>query len=958
MRILSVLFITLVFPGLLNAQLSTIKGTVTDAVSGETLIGASILYGEGQGVVTDMDGEYELQLPVGTYTVRVSYVGYIEQQQVVTTGSKPITLSFKLKTMTLTEVEVVADVALTRETPVAFSTIQPKEIREELASRDIPMILNKTPGVYATQQGGGDGDARINIRGFNQRNLAVMIDGIPVNDMENGWVYWSNWFGLDAVTRNIQVQRGLGASKLALPSVGGTMNIISSGIETKLGGVIKQELGSDGFMRTSVGVTSGQLKGGWGITFAGSYKQGAGWVDETWTKGWFYYLKIDKKWGRHITSLTAMGAPQQHAQRSYKQLIKTFDETYADQRGIDTNDGRPSYGIKYNANWGYINRWEYAENGERIYKAEPERLPQSLNYYHKPLFSLRDFWRIHDQLYFSNILYASIGQGGGTGTFSSDKFGNVGSSTFDKDITTGLINYQPKYDANMTDPKGQSLGILRSSINNHYWYGLLSTLNWSISESFDFSSGIDIRTYKGEHYGRIYDLLGGSYFLNNSNFNHNQFEPLNEGDKIYYNYDSKVRWGGLFALLEFKNEKWNVFINLTGALSGYQRLDYFRRKDLTLNNTTYTEVVGFGDIFYFNGSESLIFSSNNSDTQYQSNDTTFVVKRTGQTSRDTLYIVDATGYDINSSEASFTRTPWRWFPGFTVKGGANYNIDNKNNIFVNLGYISRAPRFNNVFDRENKEYLEIKNENVMAFEMGYSYIASNIRLNVNGYLTYWKNKPQDGPSYVEYDGDTYPVNINGMNAFHKGIEVEFGWKPFGFLQWDQVAAWGDWRWTSENTAYIYGPGGNFIKEFYFNAKGVHVGDAAQFQLMESLRFEFWKKLYISGSFTLFAKNYSNMDPISLIPDNPNYLDENGKPRDSWKLPIYYLIEVHAGYRFVFDKFKLDIRGSVFNLLNQAYIADAQNNDWRVSNSSDFNAASAGVFFGIGRTYNLSVSIRY
>ena len=36
-----------------------------------------------------------------------------------------------------------------------------------------------------------------------------MIDGIPVNDMENGWVYWSNWFGLDAVTSNVQVQRGL-----------------------------------------------------------------------------------------------------------------------------------------------------------------------------------------------------------------------------------------------------------------------------------------------------------------------------------------------------------------------------------------------------------------------------------------------------------------------------------------------------------------------------------------------------------------------------------------------------------------------------------------------------------------------------------------------------------------------------------------------------------------------------
>ena len=119
-----------------------------------------------------------------------------------------------------------------------------KKINEELASQDIPMVLNSTPGVYATQTGGGDGDARITIRGFNQRNVAVMIDGIPVNDMENGWVYWSNWFGLDAITSNIQVQRGLGASKIAIPSVGGTMNIITRGTGNKAGGSFKQEIGS------------------------------------------------------------------------------------------------------------------------------------------------------------------------------------------------------------------------------------------------------------------------------------------------------------------------------------------------------------------------------------------------------------------------------------------------------------------------------------------------------------------------------------------------------------------------------------------------------------------------------------------------------------------------------------------------------------------------------------------
>ena len=105
------------------------------------------------------------------------------------------------------------------------------------------MLLNSTPGVYI-QQGGGD-DVRINIRGFNQRNVAVMIDGVPMNDMENGWVYWPNWFGLDALTRTIQVQRDW-EPKLALPSVGGTINIMTKGVDL-LARPMVQELGSGNY---------------------------------------------------------------------------------------------------------------------------------------------------------------------------------------------------------------------------------------------------------------------------------------------------------------------------------------------------------------------------------------------------------------------------------------------------------------------------------------------------------------------------------------------------------------------------------------------------------------------------------------------------------------------------------------------------------------------------------------
>ena len=176
---------------LFNLQLSAqiiLKGYVYDDISSETLIGANIIASNGSGTVSDLEGYFELVLPKGEVVVRVSYVGYKEEKKTLKLNQNT-TINFYLSTQILDEVQVVSDIARSRETPVAFSNISPKKIEEELAGQDIPMILNSTPGVYATQSGGGDGDARISIRGFNQRNVAVMIDGIPMNDMENGNLY-------------------------------------------------------------------------------------------------------------------------------------------------------------------------------------------------------------------------------------------------------------------------------------------------------------------------------------------------------------------------------------------------------------------------------------------------------------------------------------------------------------------------------------------------------------------------------------------------------------------------------------------------------------------------------------------------------------------------------------------------------------------------------------------------
>ena len=118
-----------------------------------------------------------------------SFIGYSSiTKSVVVEGITTLNFVLDFDVVSLSDVEVLASRA-SETTPVAYTNVSKEEMEIRLGSQDIPMILNTTPSVYATQQGGGAGDARINIRGFNQRNVAVMINGVPQNDMENGWVY-------------------------------------------------------------------------------------------------------------------------------------------------------------------------------------------------------------------------------------------------------------------------------------------------------------------------------------------------------------------------------------------------------------------------------------------------------------------------------------------------------------------------------------------------------------------------------------------------------------------------------------------------------------------------------------------------------------------------------------------------------------------------------------------------
>lgn len=940
---------------------SEIKGTVKDPVTGETIVGATVLYAEGKGAVTDINGNFSIKIDsAGQYTLTVSYVGYDPQTIKVKVGNKPVTVNFDLHTQTLNEVEVVADVAKTRETPIAFANISSKQIQEELGTRDLPMLLNSTPGVYATQQGGGSGDARVNVRGFDQRNVAVMVDGVPVNDMENGQVFWSNWDGLGDITRTMQVQRGLGASKLAIPSVGGTINIITKGIDQKLSVNIKQEVNDYGLYKTSFGFNSGQLKGGWGFTLAGSRKWGNEWADGTYTDAWSYFGKVQKRFKKHLFSISASGAPQSHGQRYDRLPVGLYDKKLSDKLGINTDSvySHSAYttatqgdrGLKYNPNWGTLEGDGGTSNGTIGFFPTTKHgnvFNERVNYFHKPQFNLSHFWTPNERLTVSTVLYLSIGHGGGTA---------LKTSAVPRDTTTGLWNAQKVYDDNRTsavnsfyDPTGHpSNNYLRSANNDHFWYGIISSWNYKINKNLSTLFGIDGRSYKGTHYQTVYNLMGGDYAIDASDKNqpvgagNGSYYVKRVGDKVSYYNDAKVYWGGLFAQAEYKIKKWTTFLTGSFSETGYQRIDYFKKKDLVIDGNTFAQSVGYGDSFYYNGSDHLTASS--TTKVVVSGDTTFV--GTGASRK---YILNAIRYTNESAEARYSTTKQLWYNGYTIKGGANYNITDQHNVFVNLGYLNMAPLMNTVFDNNNNQYLNIKNQTVYAIEGGYGYKHPKFAANLNIYYTVWNNKPLSGSKNV--GGTTYYYNILGLNALHKGAEIDFVYKIMKDLEAEGLISLGDWKTTSGSKADITDDNGRIINTLDFSAKNVHVGDAAQTQVVGSLRYEMFKHFYIKSRFTYFAKNYANFDPTLLTDGSASPGGRNDKDRESWKMPNYGLCDVFLGYNFDYWKSKFGVTAGVLNVFDKTYITDGLS-------GANFDATTSTVYMGMGRRFNVSLRIGF
>ncbi len=877
----------------------TVTGTVLDAENGDALIGASILIkGTSKGAATDFDGNFVLEnVEKGSQVIVISYTGYVDMEKTVEVGdgtTEAGEFKLNLNSIGLSSVEVIASVAIDRKTPVAVTTIKGETIEAMVGNNEYPEILRKTPSVYVTKTGGGFGDSRINVRGFDQRNTAVMINGIPVNDMENGWVYWSNWAGLSDVTSNLQIQRGLGASKLAIPSVGGAINIITNAADFEKGGKVSVGVGNDGYQKYGVMLSSGLSEKGFAATAQFTHTRGDGYVDGTMFRAYSYFLSLSQKLGDNQSlSFTVLGAPQWHHQRDG---MSRFDRLNV---GIFQED---QMGRRFNWNWGEL---------------DGEEFTWRRNFYHKPKAFLNHYWTINDKTSLKTSAYVSLGRGGGTGARGRinnadedvyfrgrifNSFEGFGLGTHDEngqvrwdDIVaynngTEIATFGEANEENGTTTSSGDGFIRRASMNSHNWYGALSTLTHELSSSLTLTAGLDVRYYKGIHYRRLENLLGNTSYLSRSDVNNptNLLTEVSEAEfgsfsddsyqdgtnVLNYHNDGLVSWAGLFAQLEYTNDKLTAFASVNGSNQGFKRVDYFNYLD--------------------------------SDPARE--------------------------------------TDWNNFLGGNVKIGANYNIDANNNVYFNTGYISKQPIFDNVYLNFVNDFNEdAENQSIVSFEAGYGFRSAKFRANVNAYYTRWGDRQLNFSDENELEEElTY--NFTSTQV-HSGIEVELDYSPIPALNIVGMLSVGNWEYADDFVARgsnIDNPS-DVLQDRKIYAAGLKVGDAAQTTFSIGAKYKIIDGLKVYADYYLADNLYADF----AINEDTQFQSPGGQVL---KIPSYSLVDAGISYSFPISNYKMTLRFNVNNLLDEWYVSELSTNGASVLESKGF--------VGFGRTWNTGVKFTF
>jgi len=943
--LLALLFLAL--PPSAFAADGILTGEVTDNKTGNPLPGANVIIeGTSIGAATDMDGKYViLQAPEGTFDLRVTFIGYHPMTtSVIVVANETVVVNLSLNPTFIAGMDIVvtANRARERETPVAFTNVTTERIQEEFHGQDAPLLLKGTPGVYAVANDGvGNGESTLRVRGFDQNRVSVMINGIPTNDPESKAVYWSNWGAVSSGASNVQVQRGAGSALYGAGTFGGSMNIVTLNPAPKRSIGALFNWGDPELVMFGLNYNSGLIKDKFAMALKVERKMGQGARLGSYYQALNYYLSLAYYMSdRQSLKMVLHGAPQEHGY-TYSGPIEFFEKY-----GYDAS---PSYFIRED----YANTLPDGLNNEpHLGLTDGVReavgggwVALAHNFYHKPQLEFHHSYEFSQKSALNTTLFGSIGRGGGSSLnfagFVPGPFGGGPYNQFnhDRDDEGVLENL---------DFVLQNDPYQRTSYSIHNQFGILSTYETTVDDVVKVNFGGEARYWFADHPGYVSNTYGiegranRSYGLIDLNGDVQRFRRTiyqndmeNDADFVLFNFTQPddPTFKSQYRNYSSKKPQFTVFASQnTRLLEGrmnimmavqFRSITYRLEEKMPSDNAVGVQIGIDAD-------DDGVVDAGTGELEGQA------VPNEGPVNDNEFIMVGQNGEVVRFELVDKSRTTSFAQPKF----GINYNVNENLNIFGNVSYVQNEPDLG-VFYNYGRPHPNPQDEKLTDIELGFGWKSEGLNAKVNLYEMTWNNKSTEiedpskagQPGYSRTGGRTELIG----SSRHWGLEVEMAadlgktFKDSGIPQglgvrgsltymnnvWSEILD--EAMYDVDGNPRVFGENGETGEDFYFkDLKGTHVASGPQTMISFGLTYE--NRHYFGGVDVNWYGRYYALDgdlPIKL--ESAEYGDE-----DRWSntFDTFALLNLRAGIKLPLDQVNATLSVQVYNLLDKEHLVDA------------------------------------
>jgi hypothetical protein len=709
---------------------------------------------------------------------------------------------------------------------------------------------------------------RFRIRGYDNDHFSTFMNGIPMDNLDNGFTPFGLWGGLNDVMRNREQTWGLRNTTFAFGDIGGNMQIDARAskqrAQTSIGYASSNRNYNNRLMITH---STGLSKKGWAFSFSGSRRwAGDGYVPGTYFDGWGYFAAVDKRIGqKHLLSLTAFGAPTENGRQgsSVAEMLNLAGTNY------------------YNPNWGYQNS---------------VKRNASIGRTHQPVILLTHDFRLNNKTTITTAAGVSFGERSVTAldwynapdprpdyyrylpsytsTWASTTDAIQGQLLYDRmkaDINLRQINWQRLYDVNranyatIANADGipgnnvsgrRSLYVLQDRVINTQRYNFNSVLNTQFAGFIDFTAGVSHQTQNNHYFLRVEDLLGGDFYVNINQFAERDFPADNSSNQFDLNNPNRI-------LKKGDNYGYDYNININRSSAWAQGVFKFNKIDLFLSGTA-------------------------SQTAFY---------RQGNT-RHGLFPDNSFGKGTNNS-----------FFNYGVKAGVTYKIDGRNYLYVNASQQTRPPYFENVYVSPRTRHAQqdaVTSETIRTIEGSYVLNAPRLKVHIGGYYTQFLG----AMDVMTFYHDTYQnfVNyaISGIDKVHFGGELGIEAKLSSTLTLNAAAAVGRYYFDSKQKATItVDNSALLLGQQVIYAENFRVPSTPMEAYSLGLSYRSPKFWFVSLTANHFDQSYLNFNPVRRTWDAVKYLPAGSADYNSvfgqTKFAAQQTVDFFGGYSWKLPK---------------------------------------------------------